>query len=282
MSDYESDHSDASEESESSIIGKSSKKTTKPNKKYMSNENGSDAESGSEAGSDAGSDADSDAGSDAGSESGTELGSDDSGSELDLDELPPDEELFGDEDQDGAKTEGTKTKSKKAKTKEPKPKGKKQQQEEEMGELVHEYFGDSDYEDDEDDYEDEYGEEYLQKFDETIREAVLENHHKELLHHNYEEVEALTNVARDERGIIVDPLHRTIPILTKYEKARILGERAKQINGGAKPFIKVREGVIDGYLIACEELEHKKIPFIIRRPINGGFEYWRLKDLEVL
>jgi hypothetical protein len=36
-------------------------------------------------------------------------------------------------------------------------------------------------------------------------------------------------------------------------------------------------------LIALAELERKAIPFIIKRPLpNGGCEYWKLKDLEVL
>jgi DNA-directed RNA polymerase I, II, and III subunit RPABC2 len=72
-------------------------------------------------------------------------------------------------------------------------------------------------------------------------------------------------------------------MLTRYEKARVLGERAKQINSGAKPLVKIDENVIDGYLIALKELEEKKIPFIIKRPMpNGGCEYWKLSDLEIL
>jgi DNA-directed RNA polymerase subunit K/omega len=90
-------------------------------------------------------------------------------------------------------------------------------------------------------------------------------------------------IVYDELGVINDPLHQTIPFLTKYEKARILGERAKQINGGAKPFVDLGPEIIDGFIIASAELEQKKIPFIIRRPLmNGGCEYWKLKDLEQL
>ena len=101
--------------------------------------------------------------------------------------------------------------------------------------------------------------------------------------HNYDEVEALTTVARNEHGIIADPLHRTLPFLSKYERTRILGERAKQINDGATPFVKVDPSIIDGYLIALKELEERKLPFIIRRPMsNGGSEYWKLKDLEFI
>ena len=74
-----------------------------------------------------------------------------------------------------------------------------------------------------------------------------------------------------------------MPILTKYEKARILGQRAKQINSGNKPFVEIDKHILDGYLIAEEELNQKKLPFIIRRPIPGGSsEYWRLEDLEIL
>ena len=52
-----------------------------------------------------------------------------------------------------------------------------------------------------------------------------------------------------------------------------MGQRAKQIEGGAQPFVAVEPNIIDSYLIAENELREKKIPFIIRRPIpNGGFE----------
>jgi DNA-directed RNA polymerase subunit K/omega len=52
---------------------------------------------------------------------------------------------------------------------------------------------------------------------------------------------------------------------------------------GAKPFISVDEKIIDSYIIAELELREKKIPFIIKRPIpNGGFEYWHVKDLEII
>ena len=101
--------------------------------------------------------------------------------------------------------------------------------------------------------------------------------------HNYEEIEALSTIVRDAEGNIIDPFHKTTSILSRYERARILGERAKQINEGAQSFIEVDESIIDGYLIAEKELEQKKIPFIIQRPLpNGGSEYWRIRDLEIL
>ena len=135
--------------------------------------------------------------------------------------------------------------------------------------------------DDDDENEDDDGELYLKKFDKEINENYILNFHPECAHQNYDEIFAMTKVVRDEHGIIIDDLHKTIPYLTKYEKARILGQRAKQINAGATPFVKVPENVIDGYLIAELELAEKRIPFIIRRPLpNGGSEYWSLRDLE--
>jgi len=135
--------------------------------------------------------------------------------------------------------------------------------------------------DDDDDDDDPTGEIYLKKFDKEINDNYLVNVHPESVSLNYDEILAMTKIVRDNNGIIIDDLHKTIPYLTKYEKARILGQRAKQINSGATAFVKVPEKVIDGYLIAELELQEKRIPFIIRRPLpNGGSEYWKVSDLE--
>lgn len=135
----------------------------------------------------------------------------------------------------------------------------------------------------EDDDQEEEDDNYLQKFDEEINKNYIHDFHPECLIHNSDEIAKLSIVMRNADHIIVDPLHKTLPFLTKYEKARVLGQRAKQIENGSAPFVKVPEHVIDGYTIAELELKQKKIPFIIRRPIPGGaFEYWNLKDLECL
>jgi DNA-directed RNA polymerase I, II, and III subunit RPABC2 len=137
--------------------------------------------------------------------------------------------------------------------------------------------------DDEDDEDDEYDDNYLQKFDNDIMKNYINEFHPECLNHNYDEISKLSVVVRNCDNIIIDPLHRTIPYLTKYERARILGQRAKQIETGAKPLVKIPENIVDSYIIAELELKEKKIPFIIRRPIPGGAcEYWSLKDLEVI
>ena len=137
--------------------------------------------------------------------------------------------------------------------------------------------------DDEDDDDEAVDEHYLQKFDTELKKNYIQETHPESFINNYDEIVCLTKVERDVNGNIIDPLHKTIPILTKYEKTRIVGMRSKQINAGAKPFVKVPEHIIDGYLIAEMEVQQKRVPFIIRRPLpNGGFEYWNIKDLEMI
>jgi DNA-directed RNA polymerase subunit K/omega len=136
----------------------------------------------------------------------------------------------------------------------------------------------------ESDSESEYSDDdNFQKLENELDKKNLLLYHPELLHSSYKEIKALSRVVRDKNGIIIDPLHRTIPFLTKYERARILGIRAKQLNYDADPFVEVPTNMISGSLIALKELEEKKLPFIIRRPLpNGGNEFWKLSDLELI
>lgn len=142
--------------------------------------------------------------------------------------------------------------------------------------------GDSDgSENDEDDSDDDTN--YLRKFENDMRENYVASCHQEMMHLNNAEVSALARVVRNTDGAIVDVMHKTMPFMTKYEKTRILGQRAKQLNQGAQPMIPVDKKIIDGYLIAQLELQQKALPFIIRRPLPGGkSEYWRLADLELI
>lgn len=81
----------------------------------------------------------------------------------------------------------------------------------------------------------------------------------------------------------VDVNHRTYPFLTNFERTKIIGLRANQISRGSTPFIDVPAHVTDVRDIARLELEQKRLPFIIKRPLpNGTFEYWRLIDLLIL
>lgn len=145
-------------------------------------------------------------------------------------------------------------------------------------------FGEfNNFSDDEDDDESDDDENYLQKFDADIKQKIISEFHPELQAHNYDEIEILSRIVRDENGNIIDPLHKTLPFITKYEKARIIGERSKQIDAGAEPLIEIEPNMIDGYLIALKEYEAKAIPFIIQRPLpSGASEYWKFSDLEIL
>lgn len=139
---------------------------------------------------------------------------------------------------------------------------------------------DDDLSGDEDD-DDLAGDEYLQKFESDMQHDYVLQFHPESVVHNYDEVLALCSVVRDKNGVVVDPLHRTVPFLTKYERARILGQRTKQLDSGAQPLVKVPEHILDNRLIAELELKERKMPFILRRPLpDGGSEYWRVQDLE--
>ena len=149
--------------------------------------------------------------------------------------------------------------------------------------IPHGLTFEDDDEDEDDDGDEPDNAEYFQKLKSSVRDSFVATYHPESFSHNYDEIQTLSRVVRNGAGVIVDDLHKTIPIMTKYEKTRILGQRAKQLNEGAQPFIKIDSTVIDGYLIAMKELEQKKTPFIIRRPLpNGGSEYWRIQDLEIL
>ena len=137
--------------------------------------------------------------------------------------------------------------------------------------------------DDETSSDEEVESEMLRKLEKDAYADILLSYHPEIKQNNYNDILAMCKIVRDAKGIITDGLHKTIPWLTKYERARVLGLRTKQLNNGADAFIEIPPGMINGNKIALEELNQKKVPFIIRRPIpNGGTEYWRLEDLELL
>ena len=123
-------------------------------------------------------------------------------------------------------------------------------------------------------------EEDLQKIEQEQVLTYINRYHSECLVSNSDEVEALSKIIKIN-NVIVDPNHKTNPILSKYEKTKILGQRTKQLNSGCSPYFSVPSNIIDNYLIAQMELKEKKIPVIIRRPVSSSHsEYWKLEDLE--
>jgi DNA-directed RNA polymerase subunit K/omega len=69
-------------------------------------------------------------------------------------------------------------------------------------------------------------------------------------------------------------------VMTKFEKAKILGIRAQQIAKGAKPLVET-DGMTSVEEIAKKELNHKKTPFILKRKVADKYEYWKLEDLVI-
>ena len=133
------------------------------------------------------------------------------------------------------------------------------------------------------DTDSEYEEDSFQKFDDELKKDYILDIHPERKQYNYNEVMSMCSIVRDKNGNVVDAIHRTNPWLTKYEYTRILGQRIKQLNEGIAPFINVPDQIVDNSIIAQMELEQKKIPFIIRRPLpNGSSEFWKLSDLEII
>lgn len=81
-----------------------------------------------------------------------------------------------------------------------------------------------------------------------------------------------------------DRRHKSVPYLTVFEKTKILGFRANQLAQGSKPFIlNIPPHVTDVLEIAAMELEQKRLPLILKRPMpDGSFEYVKLSDLMII
>lgn len=75
----------------------------------------------------------------------------------------------------------------------------------------------------------------------------------------------------------------TSPNITKYERAKILGVRAEQLNNNAVANVDVPKHITNVRKIAELEFYQKKIPFMIRRRLpDGTYEHWRLSDFKNL
>lgn len=92
------------------------------------------------------------------------------------------------------------------------------------------------------------------------------------------EFEVIDNIATKESMATNKKI--SIPYLTKYERAKIIGYRATQISRGAEPFIDpYKYGITDTIEIARKELELKQMPLIVRRKMpNGKYEDWKIEE----
>ena len=71
------------------------------------------------------------------------------------------------------------------------------------------------------------------------------------------------------------------PMLTRFEKARIMGARALQLSLGAPTFIEIPKNVTTSLEIAMEELKQRVIPIVIKRTLpNGDYQNISLDKFE--
>jgi DNA-directed RNA polymerase subunit K/omega len=113
---------------------------------------------------------------------------------------------------------------------------------------------------------------------------TLYKHHPECILDYIETVASKLpiRVAPVNEGAPVDPNHTTQPFLTQFEKTKILGFRTNQLAQGARPYVEVPAHITSTLEIAKMELDQRRLPFILKRPLpDGTFEYWRLSDLTV-
>lgn len=80
---------------------------------------------------------------------------------------------------------------------------------------------------------------------------------------------------------------KTRPILSKYEKAKLIAERAVQISKGAPVMVNVSaEDRLNPIMIAERELYERKIPLMVRRYYHTSsgakYEDWRIDDFLIV
>ena len=92
---------------------------------------------------------------------------------------------------------------------------------------------------------------------------------KDLVH---EQVE----ITSKDNQIVIGP-----PILTRFEKARIMGARALQLSLGAPVFIEIPKNATTSLEIAMDELKQRVIPIVIKRTLpNGDYQNIPLDKFE--
>lgn len=118
---------------------------------------------------------------------------------------------------------------------------------------------------------------------------VLYRHHPETILDYAEKVlpmiplQQVPPAQQGSKAEVFDPSHRSQPFLTLYERTKVLGFRANQLAQGARPYVAVPDYMTSTLEIAKLELEQRRLPYIIKRPMpDGSFEFWRLSDLMLI
>ena len=83
-------------------------------------------------------------------------------------------------------------------------------------------------------------------------------------------------ITSKDNQIVIGP-----PMLTRFEKARIMGARALQLSLGAPVFIEIPKNATTSLEIAMEELKQRVIPIIIKRTLpNGAYQILPIDQFE--
>ncbi len=123
---------------------------------------------------------------------------------------------------------------------------------------------------------------------------VRENGRKEITEKEMAEIDKECEIIRNREIITKDIPHKKVeitskdnqiligpPMLTRFEKARIMGARALQLSLGAPVFIEIPKNATTSLEIAMEELKQKVIPIVIKRTLpNGDYQNIPLDKFE--
>lgn len=151
-------------------------------------------------------------------------------------------------------------------------------------EKIDENEGENEPEYDEDEkenksHEDKYEESVDGDSENCVFKKLNENSDNELEYEDDNDYYDNTEVYNED--YVPDDQRETKPILTKYERIRILSQRTKQLQLGAKPMIVVNN--VTDYEKALLELNNHVMPyFIVRRLPDGRKERWRVSELKVI
>lgn len=75
--------------------------------------------------------------------------------------------------------------------------------------------------------------------------------------------------------------NRSKPVMSKYERTKIIGVRAQQLSEGSIPLVEVPKHLTRTLDIATYELKMRKTPFIVKRNVGSSIEYWKVEDLVI-
>jgi len=123
---------------------------------------------------------------------------------------------------------------------------------------------------------------------------VREGDNVDLTEKQIAEIDKECEIIRNRKIITKDLPHKKVeitskdgqivigpPMLTRFEKARIMGARALQLSLGAPVFIEIPKNATTSLEIAMEELKQRVIPIVIKRTLpNGDYQNIPLDKFE--